>query len=301
MPATTQTLTLSDGRTIAWCEYGNQASVTPPIFYFHSMPSSRYEGALWHALALRYNLRIISPDRPGMGLSSHDPKRTLLSYPADILELASYLNISQFRVLSVSGGGPYAFACLFSIPKTQCLGGQIVSAIYPVKFGTKGMSSMHKAVMFFSYWAPSFLGWLMDWQLGNAARDPDPNVLKTMLQKSSKNLPQRDQDAMERADFGPVMLDAARESFVKGGSRGIALESHLLALDWGFELEGIDLEGRDLTIWHGKLDVNCPVGMAERAATLLRGAKTRFLVVEGHSLVAHQSEAILKSFLPILT
>jgi len=33
----------------------------------------------------------------------------------------------------------------------------------------------------FSYRAPSFLGWLMNWQLSNAARDPDHNVLKTMF------------------------------------------------------------------------------------------------------------------------
>jgi len=37
-----------------------------------------------------------------------------------------------------------------------------------------------------------------------------------MFQRSSKNLPQRDQDATERADFKSVMFDAARETFVKG-------------------------------------------------------------------------------------
>jgi hypothetical protein len=103
--------------------------------------------------------------------------------------------------------------------KTQCLGGQIVSAIYPVKLGTKGLSSRHKAVMFFSDWALGFfLGWLMGWQLGNRHEIQIlySNVLKTMFQRSSKNLPQRDQDAMERADFKSVMFDAARETFAKG-------------------------------------------------------------------------------------
>jgi len=115
---------------------------------------------------------------------------------------------------------------------------------------------------------------------------------------SSKSLPsQRDQDALEREDFGPVVLVAAQGSFVKGGSQGIARESHLLALHWSFESENIDLEARDLTLWQGKVDVNCPLAMAERASTLLKGAQTRFLDEEGHSLVAHQSEAILKSFL----
>ncbi len=126
-----------------------------------------------------------------MGLSSHDSKRTFLSYPTDILELAAYLGVSQFRVLGVSGGGPYALACLKSLPKETCLGRQIVSAIYPLKFGMKEMSLMRQMVMHLSYWTPGLLGWLMDWQLGGAARDPDLKKLKDMLEKTSKDLPER--------------------------------------------------------------------------------------------------------------
>lgn len=85
---------------MARCEYGNLASTSPPIFYFHSYPSSRYEGAPRHPHVLAPNLRIISPDRPGAGLSTHSPTRTLLSYPSDILFLASHLSIAQFRMLS---------------------------------------------------------------------------------------------------------------------------------------------------------------------------------------------------------
>ncbi|KAE9368853.1 alpha/beta-hydrolase [Stipitochalara longipes BDJ] len=298
MPAPTQTLILPDGRTIAWYEYGNPASTSPPVFYFHSYPSSRYEGALWHPLGLTHNLRIICPDRPGAGLSTHCPTRTLLSYPSDILFLANHLSIPQFRVLSVSGGGPYAFACLKTIPATQCLGGSIVSSIYPLKYGKKGMSFVNQTVLFMSYWAPGFLGWVMDWELGSAARNPDPNVLKAMMKRATARLPQRDQEALASTEFGNVMVDAARESFAKAGGEGVALESALLALDWGFELEDIDLEGRELTLWHGGLDVNCPIGMAEKAAALVKGVKTVFLDEEAHSLVAHHTDAIVKSLVP---
>lgn len=61
-----------------------------------------------------------------------------------------------------------------------------------------------------------------------------------------------------------------------------------MALDWGSELEDIDFEGRYLTIWHGKLDVSCQIGIAEKAAQLLKAAKTRFMDEEGHSLVARR-------------
>jgi hypothetical protein len=84
---------------------------------------------------------------------------------------------------------------------------------------------------------------------------------------------------------------------MKGGGEGLALESRLLALDRGFELEDIDLGGRELTIWHGRLDVNCPIRMAEKAASLLKGVKMVFLDEEAHSLVAHQTKAIVRSLL----
>lgn len=93
-------------------------------------------------------------------------------------------------------------------------------------------------------------------------------------------------------------MDAARESFAKSGGEGVALEAHLLSKEWGFELEDIELEGRELTLWHGRGDVNCPIGMAEKAVSLLKEVKTVFLDEEAHSLVAHQTEAIVKSLLP---
>jgi hypothetical protein len=161
------------------------------------------------------------------------------------------------------------------------------------------MSFVHQTVLFFSYWTPGILGWAMDRELGSTARNPDPEVLKATMKRALQRLPQRDQDALESSDFGNVMVDAARESFVKGGGEGVALESHLLTLDWGFALEDINLEGRELKIWHGRLDVNCPIGMAEKAATLLKGVETRFSDEEGHSLVAHQTEAIVQSLVPV--
>jgi hypothetical protein len=41
----------------------------------------------------------------------------------------------------------------------------------------------------------------------------------------------------------------------------------------------------------------CPIGMAEKAASLLKGVKMVFLDEEAHGLVAHQTEGIMKSLL----
>jgi hypothetical protein len=70
---------------------------------------------------------------------------------------------------------------------------------------------VHRNVLFMSYWAPGLLGWAMDWQLGSAAQNPDLNVLKEMMKKSTARLPERDQSALEGRDLGNVMMDATRE------------------------------------------------------------------------------------------
>lgn len=57
--------------------------------------------------AHRIGLRIICPDRPGIGLSTFDSSRTLLDYPSQIAQLAKHLGLESYRVMGGSGGGPY--------------------------------------------------------------------------------------------------------------------------------------------------------------------------------------------------
>lgn len=293
MAVPTEEITLSDGRKLAYCEFGDMRSTKPVIVYFHSIPSSRYEGSFFHATALQHGLRVISPDRPGMGMSTQDPKRTIFSYHADILQLLNLLEIKQFRVLSISGGGPYAYACLRGIPRTVCLGGQIISSVYPPSFGFHGMKLSHRAAMAVAFHAPSLIGTVFDWQVGKAARNPDPNVLKKKVLQRFKSFPAQDQKAFENEEFRTALIDGLREAFRYSGA-GMAKEAGLTARDWGFELDNIDGEG--LMIWHGQLDVNYPFHMAEKAATLIKGVETRFLADKAHHLAVTYRDEIMRSF-----
>jgi pimeloyl-ACP methyl ester carboxylesterase len=44
-----------------------------------------------HAAALQLNLRVLAPDRPGIGQSSFQQRRTVQQYPADLAELCDQL------------------------------------------------------------------------------------------------------------------------------------------------------------------------------------------------------------------
>jgi pimeloyl-ACP methyl ester carboxylesterase len=83
--------------------------------YFHGKPGSR----LWcpdEEVTADSGVRLIIPDRPGIGRSDPLEPRMLSHWPSDVEELADALGIGKFAVVGVSGGGPYAAACAALIP-----------------------------------------------------------------------------------------------------------------------------------------------------------------------------------------
>ena len=104
----TRFVRLRDGRNLAYSEWGPAEGV--PVFGFHGTPNSRlvHLGADAPRAA---GVRLILPDRPGLGRSDFQPGRTLLDWPRDVAELADALGIDRFAAFGVSGGGPHAASC----------------------------------------------------------------------------------------------------------------------------------------------------------------------------------------------
>ncbi|KAL1410490.1 hypothetical protein Q8F55_004503 [Vanrija albida] len=112
-----QTITLPDGRTLGYATYGSTKPSDPTLFYFHGYPSCRLEGEALDQIAQKHGLRVVTPDRPGSGLSTVHPTSTsgpppkVTDYPADMTYLADHLGVGKFAVIGGSGGGPAALAC----------------------------------------------------------------------------------------------------------------------------------------------------------------------------------------------
>src|SRR5262245_6775495 len=100
-------LTLKTGGRLAYVEYGSAAGT--PLLFFHGWPSSRTMGELTDVVARELNVRVISPDRPGICDSTFQPNRTLLDWPGVVEQLANELGIERFHILAFSGGAPYAY------------------------------------------------------------------------------------------------------------------------------------------------------------------------------------------------
>lgn len=94
---TTEVLTLPDGRKLGYSQYG--LATGKPIFYCHGLPGSRVEAGHLHEAAVETGARIIATDRPGMGLSTFQPGRTVLDHPKDLEHLATHLKINKYGVM----------------------------------------------------------------------------------------------------------------------------------------------------------------------------------------------------------
>lgn len=297
----TQYFTLPDKRQIAYGIYGAQ-SAAPTAFYFHGSPSSHHEAFLLSEAGQRHNVRIIAPSRPGSGGSTFREDGALLDYPDDILALADHLRINRFGIVAVSAGAPYAFACRQRIARSRLVGTGIVAGIYPVaSLGTAGMKFPSRVMLWIAPWFPGLVAWLIDKQLGTVARDEDENKMEAMLVADMQHAstPQSEKLAWDNAspNVRRAVVASVREG-VKYGGRGPAWEMRLLGSHWGFELDEIQpVEKGDVIMWHGDMDANVPLAMAEKAAAQL-GTNAELRVVEGQghgTLTFHKADEIIKT------
>ncbi|KAF5621989.1 HYD1 [Fusarium sp. NRRL 52700] len=283
--------TLADGRKVSYAVYGAQDDDAPTFFHLHGFPGSHHEGYVISSAAAQHGVRVIAPTRPGYGDSTFQKNRRILDYPKDILQLADILNIKRFAVLGVSGGGPYAIACLKDLPPDRLVGIGTVAGVMPMSFSTQGMLTMTRLMFNVAPYATGILGRITDRVLGNVARDTKhPEKLEQMMAKDISARSARDKEAWEsHPDLRKSLYRATREAMKQGGY-ATAWEARLFGSDWGFKLENVKVEKGRMIMWHGDLDVNVPVGVSEKAAKLMPGTELRVMKGESHMSLMTKAE-----------
>ena len=97
---TSSTLTLPDGRKLGYAQYGSPTG--RPVILHHGLACSRLDAAAFHESGQQLDSRIIGVDRPGMGLSSSHPMRTLLDFAKDVEQLTDHLKLESYSVMVFS-------------------------------------------------------------------------------------------------------------------------------------------------------------------------------------------------------
>ena len=279
----TTIFSLEDGRRLAYSEYGPSSG--KPVIFMHGTPGSRhFHIPKWLEPSLK--LRIIVPDRPGMGLSDPLPGRRLLDWPHDVRELADHLGLSTFSVAGISGGGPHALATAYALPD-RIDTAVVISGAAPFDDFAGAIEGMHRGnriVFTLADRAPLALEMIMApniWLNRKLQRFFAAKLPEKFAKAAQKGLPEADRDVLSDPVVAAAFMAGSQES-TRQGARGIVQEATIFIKPWGFSLSEIKVP---VHLWQGDQDKNVPVAMGERMAAEIPNAKLHQCPGEGHLLV----------------
>lgn len=278
-------LTLPDGRTLGYAEYGDPGG--EPVIFQHGWPSSRYQGAYLDPLASQRGLRILAPDRPGIGSSDPLPGRGFSDWPADLAAFADQLGLARFRLLGVSGGGPYTLAACARLGDR--IGRAAVVCGAPPLADPAAHAHMHWAYRIFSssrhlrrLSLPAVVR-LSCWMV-HRGRQRAP--MSWML----RSLPEVDRRAILDGGAWEMVTRSFLEA-VRPGPDGMREDGELYLSPWDFDPGEIRVP---VHFWHGSADANLPCSLARALAARVPGAGADWIDGEGHySLALHYAGTAL--------
>jgi pimeloyl-ACP methyl ester carboxylesterase len=280
--------TLPDGRKLGYAQVGSPTG--KPVFYLHGTPGSCVEAIAFDEMGKKSGARVIATDRPGYGLSSPHPGRTILDHAKDVEHLAEFLKMKSYGVLvctddtpypgtvvlvlanlhcgqGISGGGPYALACAASIPPNKLKTVSVVCGLGPPDLSKKGMDWWH--------WLGFTIGFRCFPRLTGFwfGRDPaaqlhltDERRLELIQQNFEKSKPHpKDAEVYRDGNEFRIFNYASRQMF-RQGMDGFVQDGRLISMDFGFRIEDVRVP---VHLWYGKLDTSVPIVQGEEIARRL--------------------------------
>lgn len=274
---------MADGRLLGFAEYGDPSGA--PVLFFHGEVGSRLLGRAFEPSAQRLGLRLVSPDRPGMGFSDFQAGRVVADWPADVGELTAALGISRFAVLGASGGAPYALACAWKMPE-RLTAAVLAGPALPtsMKQDQPGAPAMTRVLRQSAVRAPWTIRVMMT-LLGEMTRRSPEQLLGRMSDSAGA----ADRDVFARPEIRSMIPQSMAETF-RSGPRGAAHDMRLLAADWELPFDRITMP---VSIWHGEADGDVTPADARGLADALPNCELHLLAGAGHHLALTQPDALL--------
>lgn len=271
-----QTFTLPNGRSIGYAIFGATNSHST-VFYLHGFPGSRLSGVIFDEPGKNLDVKIIALDRPAIGLSSphHNPKHGALDHVEDLRLLAEHLEIKSYGVLGVSGGGPYALACAYALPREHLRSVSIVAGAGPYSLGLQGMKWSNWFIFQGLRYFPALMRWFQTKVAAVLASIPTEKLVEAAQSRLQNSFfkrwfgpDEKDAEFLEDSDFLALMIELNKEHY-RQGVEGFMGDGKVLTSDLGFRLEDIGAEMSPVLLWYGKRDVNVPLRVGEALHALL--------------------------------
>lgn len=270
-------VTLTDGRKLDVVEAGYENS--PAIIVHNGTPSAAglFKEHIEDALAK--GLRIISYGRPGYGLSTRQPGRSVASAAQDTVELADALGIERFATWGISGGGPHALAC------ASLLGHRVVAAaslagVAPIDAKDldflAGMGEDNVQEFSAALNGEAALSEYLEPQVP-ALLGQDP---QTMAEHMTTLLSAPDRAVLTGA-FGEQLARIMQDALTSG-IFGWLDDDLAFAKPWGFSLDSIQVP---VQIWQGEHDLMVPFSHGKWLAKTMPQADVHLSADDGHLTV----------------
>ena len=284
--ATARQAQLQDGRRLGFAEYGDPAG--KPVILFHDLWGNRTLRHPDDSILTRLGIRLIGIDRPGFGLSTRKPDRSLMDVVDDVMRLTKALKIDQFAVLGYSAGGPYALACAYRFPQIirRCA---VVSSLPPMD-NAQGFRAVHawyaRLFQLASGTEPLFRRLMRGFFWIDSQREADQHLreLAAAMSKADQQI-LRDPNLHSRRR---EMWDEIRRS----GSEAFADEMVTLVKSWGFHLQSVRVP---VDIWWGETDPFSAPRVGKRMQNLIPNAHLHIKPNAGHLILFSHWQAILEA------
>ena len=279
-------LTLQDGRTLAWKEYGPADG--RPVLLFQGTPGSRYSRHPHEDVYEHLGARVLVFDRPGYGASSRLPGRGIGVVADDAAELLDQLGLDVVHAGGGSGGGAHVLAFAANHPDRVRAASVVVGATELEEEDVAGLIPINRDA-----WYAAREGWQALHALLAPLREEvlaDPLAGFKALMESA---PESDRAVMEDPDWQRVLVESVTEAF-RPGVEGWVDEGMALTLGWDFDVADVRCT---VTWWHGDNDANAPIAPVRRLLERMDGVDLRVWTDAGHLEPYHRYEEILGELL----
>jgi pimeloyl-ACP methyl ester carboxylesterase len=276
-----ETLELPGGRVVGVARLGDPEG--RPVLYFHGLPGSRLDLASADQVFADAGLNVVAFDRPGFGLSTPLPGRTLLDWPRDVEALAEQLGLERFGVVGYSSGGKYAAACAHALADRVTVAGIVAGNGPPDMPGFRdGLDSTDRLSLLLARRARPLA--LAYWGAVRMLALRRPAAFVAQFERMAS---QPDREVLAVPELRAAVLRSLQEG-LRPGAGGVVDDYAVEATPWGFRL--MDVRAR-VMVWHGERDEIVPPAHSRYVAAAIPGAELSVLEGAGH-LVLEQLPTI---------
>jgi len=280
-PCYHQQMTLQDGRLLGYADTGPRSGT--PLFLMHPSTGSRLHHHPDETILFENKIRLITPDRPGFGLSDPNPTASILNYADDLCELADNLGLDKFSLTSYGGGAPYALACSVTLSQ-RVLQTILISPVSP--FGDKSLFSTNKRLGKLAFHFPSAARPILKFMTRSLLIDP-AGYYKQVYGHACES----DVAGFSEPEVTDGILLAMREG-MRQGPTALSNDLQLISQDWGIDFSHVT---QPITIWHGTLDQHVPIEAVRQLHQALGNASLTEIKEHGHLVIYYCWREILNT------